>query len=170
MTPVSAWIGLGSNLGFPPGDRLGAIRWAVDSLDRRPEVSVRARSAIRDTAPEGPEQPRYLNAVVEVATTLAPSALLAVCLTLEAAAGRDRESEVRFGPRSLDLDILLFGSAGDAVVQTPGLAVPHPRLAERRFVLEPLAELCPDLVHPVLGRTIRSLLDALPERDPAERG
>jgi 2-amino-4-hydroxy-6-hydroxymethyldihydropteridine diphosphokinase len=151
---VEAYIGLGANL----GDRSAAIARAVAALDDLPGVTVRAVSRVRETDPVGPgPQPPYLNAGVAVVTTLEPGALLAACLAIEVDLGRRRTEEERWGPRTIDLDLLLYDARA---VDEPGLRIPHPRLAERRFVLEPLAELSPDLVHPTLGRTIGELLAA----------
>jgi 2-amino-4-hydroxy-6-hydroxymethyldihydropteridine diphosphokinase len=125
-----AAIGLGSNL----GDRRAHLSAAVRRLEAAGEVV--AVSSLYETAPMGgPAQGPFLNAVAVVETALTPRALLDLCLAVEREAGRRRL--VRWGPRSLDLDLLLYGTT---VVDEPGLRVPHPRLAERRFVLEPLAE------------------------------
>jgi 2-amino-4-hydroxy-6-hydroxymethyldihydropteridine diphosphokinase len=133
--PVRAFLGLGSNL----GDRAGQLRQAVARLDE-----VVAVSDVYETEPVGgPPQGRYLNVVVELRTARSPRKLLAECHRLEALAGRRRT--VRFGPRTLDVDVLLVG---DAQVAEEDLVVPHPRLWERRFVLVPLAELAPELVPP----------------------
>ncbi len=136
-----AYIGLGSNL----GDREAALRDALDLLGG----AVVAVSSFRETDPVGYlDQPRFLNAAAELDTALEPRALLECLLAIELELGRTREGP-RFGPRTIDLDLLLYD---DEVIDEPGLVVPHPRLAERRFVLEPLAELDPDLVAPGLGR------------------
>jgi 2-amino-4-hydroxy-6-hydroxymethyldihydropteridine diphosphokinase len=149
---MRAYVGLGSNL----GDRREAIERAVELLEAVPDVAVVAISTIRETEPWGPvEQGPFLNAAAAVDTTLPPQALLAVLLEVEHALGRVRTE--RFGPRTVDLDLLVYG---DAVVDEPGLVVPHPRLHERRFALEPLAELAPDLVVPGRG-PVGGLLSAL---------
>jgi 2-amino-4-hydroxy-6-hydroxymethyldihydropteridine diphosphokinase len=146
---VDAYIAVGSNL----GDRRAAIALAVRSFDEAEGFAVRALSPIVETEPVGPEgQGKYLNAVVHVRTIRAARDVLAHCLATEARAGRVRRE--RWGPRSLDLDLLLYG---DAVIDEPGLTVPHPRLHERAFVLEPFARMAPHLVHPLLGRTIEEL-------------
>lgn len=134
-------IGLGSNL----GDREAALRGALELLGD----DVVAVSSFRETDPIGYlDQPRFLNAAAAVETALEPRAVLDRLLEVERELGRTRDG-ARFGPRTIDLDLLLYG---DRVIDEPGLVVPHPRLAERRFVLEPLAELDPDLVVPGLGR------------------
>lgn len=149
-----AWVGVGSNV----GDREAAIRSAAESLDRSTGIAVRAMSALRETAPVGvPGQRRYVNAVVEIETCLEPHRLLARCLAIEAAHGRDRRVEERWGPRPLDLDVLLYG---DAIIAERDLTVPHPRMHERLFVLVPMAELAPAQLHPVLGRTMESLCES----------
>jgi 2-amino-4-hydroxy-6-hydroxymethyldihydropteridine diphosphokinase len=149
-----AFVGLGSNL----GERETTLRAAVGRLRTIPNVEVRAVSSLRDTEPVGyVDQPRFLNGVVEVETTLSARALLGVLLELERAFGRDRSSGPPMGPRTLDLDLLLYG---DATIDEPLLEVPHPRLHERRFVLEPLAELDPDLEVPGQG-SVQALLSKL---------
>ena len=133
-----AHLALGSNL----GDRLAFLRDAVTGLRRTEGISVAAVSRVYETAPVGgPEQGPYLNAVVAVDTALSPAQLLAVAHRLEDEAGRVRA--VRWGARTLDVDVLLVG---DERVDTPELTVPHPRLAERSFVLAPLADVAPELV------------------------
>jgi 2-amino-4-hydroxy-6-hydroxymethyldihydropteridine diphosphokinase len=130
-----AYIGLGANL----GDRERTIRAAVAELAAEPGVDVVAVSTLRETDPVGPvrDQPRFLNGAVAVETTLSARALLDLLLRLEAAHGRTREGP-QGGPRTLDLDLLAYG---DEEIDEPGLTVPHPRLEEREFVLEPLREL-----------------------------
>ena len=139
-----AYVGLGANL----GDREGALRAAVAALDATEGVQVVAVSAFRETDPVGYlDQPRFLNAAVAVDTTLRPRELLDALLETERSLGRTREGP-RFGPRTIDLDLLLYG---DESVDEPGLTVPHPRLHERAFALEPLIELDPGLVVPGHG-------------------
>ena len=145
MTLVA--IALGSNL----GDRIGNLRAAVKELEAR-GVTVLRCSGTWETAPVPSDQPAYLNAAVAVETALAPLELLAVLKAIEHAFGR--RPERRWGPRPLDLDILLYGGER---VELPGLEVPHPRILERAFVLAPLAEVWPGTL-PVLGV---SALDAL---------
>ena len=137
--PVRAYLGIGSNL----GDRLAHLQGAVDGLAATDGIVVVAVSAVFETDPIGPEQPDYLNAVVAVDTTRSPRALLAACQRLEAHAERVRE--VRWGPRTLDVDIVFYG---DDTVDEPDLRIPHPRWQERDFVLAPLS----DLGHPAVIR------------------
>jgi 2-amino-4-hydroxy-6-hydroxymethyldihydropteridine diphosphokinase len=142
-----AYVGLGSNL----GDRKATIRRAVELL------GAARVSTLIETEPWGyADQPRFLNAVAELETDEGPRALLERLLEVERALGRTREGP-RYGPRTIDLDLLLYG---DEVVDEPGLTVPHPHLHERRFALEPLAELAPDLEIPGRG-AIQALLAGL---------
>lgn len=151
MTTITAYIGLGSNL----GDRAGHLRRALEKLAATDRIEVRAVSPVIETEPQGPPgQGRYLNAAACLTTTLAPRALLEVLLAIEHAHGRRREGELRLGPRTLDLDLLLYG---DRIIDEPGLTVPHPRLHERLFVLDPLAAIAPQTRHPGLGETIECL-------------
>jgi len=146
-----AYLGLGANL----GDRDATIRAAVAAL---PDVV--AVSELRETDPVGvTDQPRFLNGVAALETELSPRALLERLLAVEHELGRERRE--RWGPRTIDLDLLLYG---DAEIDEPGLTVPHPRLHERAFVLEPLAELAPGLVVPGRGRVevLLAELDSLP--------
>jgi 2-amino-4-hydroxy-6-hydroxymethyldihydropteridine diphosphokinase len=148
------FVGLGSNL----GERETTLRAAIGRLRTIPGVEVRAVSSLRDTEPVGyVDQPRFLNGAVELLTDLSARALLGVLLELERAFGRDRATGPPHGPRTLDLDLLLYG---DATIDEPLLEVPHPRLHERRFVLEPLAELDPDLEVPGKG-SVQALLSKL---------
>jgi len=147
-------IGLGSNL----GDRPRALDQAVERLARRPAIRLAARSRWRETAPVGgpPGQGPFLNGAVRLETSLEPEALMAALAAIEADLGRRRAE--RWGPRPLDLDLLLYG---DRVLEGPSLTLPHPRMAWRRFVLEPAAEVAPDMVHPTIGWTIARLLEHL---------
>ena len=129
------------------GDREVTIREALRLLDAHADVTVAAVSTLRETDPVGVvDQPRFLNGVAALDTELAPRALLDLLLEVERELGRVRAE--RWGPRTIDLDLLLYG---DAVVDEAGFTLPHPRLHERRFVLEPLAELAPELVLPGRG-------------------
>ena len=148
----TAYLGLGSNL----GDRLANLQGAVDHLRAEDGIRVDASSRVWETAPVGgPEQPDYLNAVVRVETNLDPQGLLAACRRAESALGRERG--VRWGPRTVDVDVLLYD---ERAVDEPDLVVPHPRIAERAFVILPLLELDPDPVLPDGRRLVEQRLDA----------
>jgi len=142
-----AFLGLGSNL----GDRLANLQSVVDLLDAAQGIRVLRSSRVYETAPVGPPQPDYLNAVVEVDTNLEAKALLEACLNVERRLGRVRGE--RWGPRSIDVDVLTYGEAS---IDEPGLTVPHPRMHERAFVLAPLLELVADPPLPG-GRRIATL-------------
>jgi 2-amino-4-hydroxy-6-hydroxymethyldihydropteridine diphosphokinase len=147
---VDAYVALGSNL----GDRAGHLAAATAALRACPGVRVVAVSTVYETAPIGPPpQGPYLNAALHLRTDLAPRALLACLLEIEAAQGRQR-SAGRWSARTLDLDLLFYGSL---VLDEPGLCIPHPHLHERGFVLAPLCELAARLVHPRLGETVEQL-------------
>jgi 2-amino-4-hydroxy-6-hydroxymethyldihydropteridine diphosphokinase len=150
-----AAVALGSNL----GDRRAAILGAIDALAHSPGVRLIGVSSIHETRPISPiPQGLYLNAAVTLRSSLPPRDLLGLLFTIERSFGRDRAREQRWGPRTLDLDLLLYA---DRIIEEPGLTIPHPRLHERLFVLDPLAEIAPDWVVPSLGRTVRSLRDAI---------
>jgi 2-amino-4-hydroxy-6-hydroxymethyldihydropteridine diphosphokinase len=145
---VLGYIGLGTNL----GDRELNLRRALERLE---ELGPVRASSFRETDPVGvTDQPKFLNAAAELATELSPKELLERLLEIERELGRDRATERRWGPRVIDLDLLLFG---EEAISEPGLTVPHPRLADRRFVLEPLFELNEDLTLPD-GIRVRDLL------------
>jgi 2-amino-4-hydroxy-6-hydroxymethyldihydropteridine diphosphokinase len=150
---MRAFVGVGTNL----GDRWGRLALAARELRGAPGLSLVRASRVWETEPLGPPQPRYLNAVLELETGLAPEALLAALQRVERAGGRRRGA--RWGARTLDLDLLLHG---EAVVRTAALTVPHPGLVSRRFVLAPLAELAPELVVPGTGVSVARLLLAAP--------
>ena len=155
---TTAYIALGSNL----GDRAAMLRGALASLSREADVRIVAESAVYETAPVGgPEQPDYLNMVVAVETALAPEALLACCLAIEAEHGRVRRE--RWGARTLDLDLLSYG---EVELMSEQLTLPHPRMRERAFVLVPLAEIAPELK---IGDRTAGALSALVDRSGLRR-
>ena len=153
MTIAAAYVAIGANL----GDARNAVRQAMDDLAALPQTRVTARSSLYRSAPVEASGPDFINAVVALETALAPDALLAELQRIERAAGRERP--YRNAPRTLDLDLLRHG---DATLDTPTLALPHPRMRERAFVLLPLAEIAPALVAPaelarVAGQSIERL-------------
>jgi 2-amino-4-hydroxy-6-hydroxymethyldihydropteridine diphosphokinase len=155
---TTVYLAFGSNL----GDRVANIRRAVEML--APEVRVLAVSPLYETAPAYvADQPRFVNGALRADTELSPPDLLRHLKTIEREVGR--APAARYGPRLIDLDILFYG---DRRVVLPELEIPHPRLAERLFVLRPLKDIAPDLVHLALGRTIAALHGSLPD-DPAMR-
>ncbi len=144
---IEAALGFGGNLGDPVAAFAGALR----ALDAHPEVAVFKLSSVWRTAPWGKlDQPEFLNMAALIETSLSPRALLAFCLDLERQAGRERGE--RWGPRTLDIDILSYGGE---TIDEPGLQLPHPRIAERAFVLAPLAEIAPEMM--VGGRNITAM-------------
>jgi len=148
---VTAYLGLGSNL----GDRLANLQAAVELLRREERMRVVASSRVWETEPVGgPEQPEYLNAVLRVETDRSPRELLDACLGVEAELGRVRAE--RWGPRTIDVDVLLYD---ERTVDEPDLVVPHPRLAERAFVVLPLLELEPDPILPDGRRLVEQRID-----------
>jgi len=152
---VIAYIGLGSNL----GDREKMLRGALDALREHEGIEVTAVSRFHETEPVGPPQGKYLNAAAEIRTTLDPRKLLGALQETEDRFGRERA--VRWGPRTLDLDLLLYG---DVIINEPDLQVPHPHMHERLFVLEPLCEIAPHVIHPALGRHAGELSAELQNR------
>ena len=158
---ITALIGLGSNL----GDRQANLKRAVREIERSEGSKVIAVSSFYESEPVGREdQPDFVNAAAEVWTTLSPRSLLGILRGIELRMGRRRLE--RWGPRNVDLDILLFG---DYVLSEADLTIPHPRMHQRRFVLAPLCEIAPDALHPVLGMRIRDLLARLDEGRAATR-
>lgn len=146
---VTAYIGLGSNL----GDKESHLNRAVEMLEKTPGVRVTKVSAYYNTAPVGyTEQPDFLNAVAEIETSLTAYELLGICGGIEKTLKRERI--VHWGPRTIDLDILLFGNL---VLNDALLTIPHPRMLEREFVLKPLNEIVPEMIHPVCSKSIRAL-------------
>ena len=148
-----AYLSLGSNI----GDLAANLRSAIERLEA-PDLRILRVSPVYETEPmDVNDQPWFLNLVVEAETDLPPASLLARTTAAEQAGARQRTTPK--GPRTIDIDILLYGTD---VVRSDELEIPHPRMIERRFVLAPLADLAPDLLHPVAHRTIRELLDAAP--------
>ena len=149
----TAYLSLGSNI----GDREACLRQALERLEAA-GVRVARRSSIYETEPQDlRDQPWFLNMAVEVETELDPMQLLACIHKIESEMGRQRT--IPKGPRTIDIDILFYG---DSVIACSELEIPHPRLDRRRFVLEPLAEITPDLRHPITGKTVREMFAALP--------
>ncbi len=159
MDRVRVYIGLGSNL----GDREASLRLAVRSIAELASVRIEGISRVYESDAVGPGvQGAYLNAAVEATCERTAEALLEALFAIEARAGRVRTQEVeRWAARTLDLDLLFFGNV---CVEQPGLVLPHPRLHERAFVLEPLRDLAPEFVHPRKGRSIAKLADDLADR------
>jgi 2-amino-4-hydroxy-6-hydroxymethyldihydropteridine diphosphokinase len=161
---MKAFIGLGSNL----GEREAMIRMALDDLARLTGTRLVRASSLYDTEPVGDvEQPNFLNAVAQIDTELTPRQLLWNLMLIEKRLGRVRSSARRFGPRAIDLDLLLYGNV---IIEEPDLRVPHPELTRRSFVLVPLVELDPLLVHPATGETLLNHLSRLDDRPPVRRG
>ncbi|MGO9087002.1 MAG: 2-amino-4-hydroxy-6-hydroxymethyldihydropteridine diphosphokinase [Terriglobales bacterium] len=159
--PEVAYLSLGSNV----GDREKNLRDAIARIETAGRiVSI---SSFYETEPvEFTDQPWFLNCAVGLAMDKTPAQLLTALLAIEQEMGRRRSQESRKGPRTIDLDILLFG---DVVLASPTLTIPHPAMHQRRFVLEPLAEIAPEVRHPVLKQTVRELLQALPAGQKARK-
>ena len=160
----TVYIGFGSNL----GDRLDFCDRAVTLLSLLPATQVTAVSSLYETEPVNdagnPGSGWFLNGVVQLETEIAPNSLLEVCREIEKALGRNQER--RDGPRTLDLDLLFYGTR---IINEPALVIPHPRLYLRRFVLTPMVELDPDWCHPVLKRTVKDLLEHLADEAQVRR-
>ena len=161
MNLEKVYIGIGSNL----GNRQNHCEWAIEQLRQLPSTQVTKISSFFETEPvELEDQHWFINAVVEIQTDLSPEELLASCRSLEESLGRVRA--VRYGPRTIDLDLLFYGQQ---VMNTEELTLPHPRLHERQFVLIPLVEIAPDLFHPVQKASVKSLMDKIPDQKTVRR-
>jgi 2-amino-4-hydroxy-6-hydroxymethyldihydropteridine diphosphokinase len=154
LKPTVAYIGVGSNL----GDKSFNCQYSIDQIDTLPGCHVIARSTLFKTEPEGvTKQPWYVNCIAQIRVTKSPFELLQGLMNIESVMGRVRRK--RWEARIIDLDILLFGQE---IRESHNLLIPHPLMHKRRFVLQPLAQLAPDLVHPVFKVTIQELLNKLP--------
>ncbi|MFZ0393445.1 MAG: 2-amino-4-hydroxy-6-hydroxymethyldihydropteridine diphosphokinase [Terracidiphilus sp.] len=160
----TVYLALGANIPGPAGPPEATLAAAAERLAALGRIA--ACSSLYSTAPVGlADQPRFLNAVLGLETNLPPRELLDQLLRIEREFGRDRSASVPNGPRTLDLDILLYGSE---IIHEPGLEIPHPRLAERAFVLVPLAEIASNLVVPGTAKTVQQLLQGLRAGLPSE--
>jgi len=160
-----AYLALGSNL----GTRQAALRAALDRLNAIPGTQVTAVAAFRETLPVDcePEAGKFINSAAELTTTLGAGELFGHLARIEEELGRDRSRQARQRARTIDLDLLLFGGQ---IVTSPELVIPHPRMHLRLFVLEPLAEIAPDVYHPILGKTARQMLAELEASPQAHAG
>ncbi len=150
----AAYISFGSNM----GDREQNCLHGIDALSRTKDVDIKARSPLYQTSPvDFEDQDWFVNGALKLETTLTPLELLQALKGIERKAGREK-APVRFGPRILDMDIVLYGSQ---IVHSPELIIPHPRMHKRGFVLQPLCDIDPDIIHPVSGKSLRYLLDHL---------
>jgi len=157
----TAYIALGANISSPAGSPRETLEAAILRLAE--PGTVLSRSSLYETAPVGyTDQPTFINAAAALQTSLEPDALLERLLAIERSFGRDRSHGIPNGPRTLDLDILLYG---DRVLSTQTLQIPHPRMTGRAFVLVPLAEIAPQLIHPVVNRSVSQLLQDLPTHE-----
>ncbi len=152
-------IGLGGNV----GDVRSAFDRAAIALGESQGVEIYRRSSLWRTTAIGPKQPPYLNAAILVTSEASPRELLTLCQGIEAAAGRDRKTETRWGPRTLDLDLLI---ADTLVCRGPVLEIPHPRLAERAFALIPAAEVAPEWIHPLEGQMLAEMAETRRSEQP----
>ena len=161
----TAYIALGANIPSPAGTPRQTLDAALLRLAELGRLT--ARSSYYETAPVGfANQPTFLNAAAALETSLAPEDLLNHLLDIERSFGRDRTHGIPNGPRTLDLDLILYG---DRILNTENLQLPHPRMAERSFVLLPLAEIAPSRIHPQLAKTMKQLLHDLTNRDPTDK-